>query len=106
MPASFWGADLQHCLAVGFLQALQLPLVLLAHILGLGSQRVFHTMLAILHPAFDLRRCQLELPTGSGPRRLSLDDLKDQHRLSPAGPALDLFFHHFAHRRLPWESKT
>ena len=39
---------------------------------------------------------------GSGYRRLALDDLKDQRRLAPGGPTLDLFFHHYAHRCLLW----
>ena len=46
------------------------------------------------------------LPAGGGDRRLALDDLKDQRRLAPGGPALDLFFHHFAHRCLLWRVVT
>lgn len=61
------GADLQHCPAVGFLQVLQLPLVLLAHFPGPGSQGIFHAALAVLDPVFDLRgvrsNCQLPAVT-------------------------------------------
>lgn len=81
-------------------QVLQLSLVLLTHIFRLGAQRVLQAALAVLDPALDLGRGQVELPTGRSHRRLALDDLKGQRRLAPGGSALDLFFHHFAHRCL------
>ena len=76
MPA-FSGADLQHGLAVGLLQVLELALVLLAHVLGLGPQGVLHTALAIFDPALDLGRRQVELTAGRSHGGLALDDLKD-----------------------------
>lgn len=77
-------------LAVGFLQALQLPLV----VFRLGPQHVLRAALAVFGPAPNFRWSQIELVAGRGHRRLALDDLKDQRRLAPGGPALDLFFHY------------
>jgi len=54
--------QLQHGFAVSFLQLLELALVLLAHVLRLGAQRVLHPALVVLDPALDLRRWQIELP--------------------------------------------
>lgn len=49
--------QLQHRFAVSFLQILQLPLVLRAHVLGLGTKGAFHVPLVIVHPAgADFRR--------------------------------------------------
>lgn len=96
--ASFVGARIQHRLAIGFLQILHLPLVLLTNVLGLCPQDVLHASLDILNPAFDLGRDQVELGAGRSNRRLALDDLKNQRRPTPRGPTLDLFVHHFAHR--------
>ena len=69
-------------------------------VLRLGTRGILHAALAVLDPAFDLRRGPIELPAGCGHCRLALDDLKDQRRLAPGGPALDPFFHHFAHQCL------
>ncbi|HDX0802907.1 hypothetical protein [Stenotrophomonas maltophilia] len=74
--------------------------MLLAHALGLGLQDVFQASLAILSAAFDPSWGDVELTAESGNRRLSLDDLKDQRRLTPGGPERNLPFHYFTHRRL------
>lgn len=79
---------------------------MLAHVLGLGTQRVLHAALAVFNPALDLGRRQVELAAGRSHGGLALDDLKDQCRLAPGRPTLDLFFHHFAHRCLLGESNT
>src|SRR3990167_1079436 len=49
----FSGTQLQHRLAVGFLQVLELALVLIAHVLGLGTQGVLHPALAVIDPTLD-----------------------------------------------------
>lgn len=48
------GASLQHRLAIGFLQALELAFVLLAHVLRVGFQGIFHPFVAVLHPTLYL----------------------------------------------------
>lgn len=72
---------------MGFLQVLQLALVLLANVLGLGSPAVLYSPLAVLDPPLDLGRGQVELAAGSSRRRLALDNLKDQRRLALGDPA-------------------
>lgn len=42
-----------HRFAIGLLQLLQLPLLLLSHIFGLGTQGVVHASFALFHSAFD-----------------------------------------------------
>lgn len=86
--------QLQHRFPVGFLQVLELTLVLLAHVFGLGAQRVLPYPLAVLDPVLDLRRRQFELPARLRHARLTLDDLQHQRRFPPCRPAFDLFFHH------------
>jgi len=80
------------------MQILDLSLKLLAHILRLCPQGVRHAARAVLDPAFDLGRRQVELAAGSGHRRLALDHLEGQHRLAQGGPALEVFLHHLAKR--------
>lgn len=46
----------EHRLAVGFLQILQLFLVLLTKILRIGSKRVLYASFTIIDPLLDLRR--------------------------------------------------
>ena len=77
MPA-FSGADLQHGLAVGLLQVLQLPLVLLTYVFRLGPQGVLHAAFAGFNPDLDFRRGQVELAARCRHRGLAMDDLKDQ----------------------------
>lgn len=89
MPALFRARITSIASSYASLQVLRLPLVLLAHILGLGSQGVFPAAFAVLDPAFDFRRSQIELAAGDGHRRLALDDIKDQRRLTPGSPALE-----------------
>src|SRR5690606_38485489 len=96
----FSRAQLQHGLAIGLLQVLELALVLLAHVLRLGAQRVLHAGFGMLHPFLDLGRRKIELPTRLRNRGLALDDLQHQRRLAPRRPTLDFFFHHHAHECL------
>lgn len=79
-------ALLFHRLAVGLLQVLQLALVLLPHVLGLGPQGVLHAPLAVLDPGLDVRRRPIKLPARLGvlPRmisRTSADFRRAVHRL-------------------------
>ncbi len=50
----FSGTQLQHRFAVRFLQLLELALILLPHVLGLGTQGVLHPALAVIKPTLDL----------------------------------------------------
>src|SRR3546814_14779695 len=93
----FSGAKLQHGLAVGFLQILELTLVLLAYVLGLGPEGILHARLALIDPVLDLRRRKIELSARFRNRGLALDDLQYQRRLPARCPTLDFFFHHCAH---------
>src|SRR3546814_13176515 len=82
----FSGAKLQHGLAVGFLQILELTLVLLAYVLGLGPEGILHARLALIDPVLDLRRRKIELSARLRNRGLALDDLQYQRR-RPIGRA-------------------
>ena len=53
--AIFSRAQLQHGLAIRLLKILELTLVLLAHVLGIGALRVLHAPLAVIDPLLDLR---------------------------------------------------
>jgi len=93
----FSGADLQHRLAVGFLQVFKLALGLIAHVFELGAQGILYAALAI--------STQLSISAGvRSNRRLAPDDLKDQSRAAAGRPTLDFFLHHFAHHCLLGES--
>lgn len=49
--------------------------------------------LALIDPALDLRRRQIELSARLRNRGLTLHDLQHQRRLAARCPTLDLFFH-------------
>jgi hypothetical protein len=98
----FSGTQLQHRLAVRFLQRLELRLVLLADILRLGLQRVLHPSLGLIDPGLDLRRRKIELSERVAYRGLPLDDFKDQSRLPTRRLALDLFVHLDTHVLSPF----
>src|SRR3546814_13046986 len=70
----FSGAKLQHGLAVGFLQILELTLVLLAYVLGLGPEGILHARLALIDPVLDLRRRKIALSARLPTRGLRSDE--------------------------------
>ena len=76
-PALFSGAQLQQGRAAGFLQVLELLLVLRAAIQRVGAQGILHVPFHVLHPARDLGWRQVERMAGRGHRRLARDDLDD-----------------------------
>ncbi|WMJ67631.1 hypothetical protein [Stenotrophomonas sp. 24(2023)] len=67
--------DIQHGLAVGFLEILHLQLVLPTHVLKLGTRGILHAALAVLGPAFDCSRgrsnCRLVAATAVLPWMIS-----------------------------------
>jgi hypothetical protein len=52
-------AELQRDLPIGFLEVLELPLILLANIFRLRPQSIFQPGFALLDPFLDLRRRQI-----------------------------------------------
>ena len=80
------GTQLQHSFAVGFLQVLQLLLVLFADL-----QRI--RPLGITHPALNLGLRKVLGPTGLCHRRLALDDLNHQRRLTLGSPTFYAVVH-------------
>jgi hypothetical protein len=100
--AFFSGAQLQHRLAIGFLERFDLPLILFAGIFGLRPRSVLHARLALLDPLLDLRGGQVELPGSLRNSGLPLDNLQNQSALATRRPTLDLFIHRNAHQSLLW----